>query len=190
MKKILLDIHIYLSLLCAGYMVIYGISGISFNHHWQPSDSEGVRWEATVVVPDAHEDQRLAEAVRDRLDLMGWVPFWRLSHPQPDEFVFFVNRPAREYRVHLNQLTGVVQVRETNRPFGAIMGLHGLLNMPNSLWGVTWGIYTEISIWALMFSVLSGIWFWWLRPASRRSGWWLLGLGSGGSLILMLLVVA
>ena len=190
MKKIVLDIHIYLSLLCAGYMIIYGVSGIAFNHDIHPSESDGVEWEAVVEVPAADEDQVLAEAVRDRLDLVGWVPFWRLSHPKPDEFVFFVNRPAREYRVHLYQSTGVVQVSESDRGvLGAVIGLHGLQGMPNSNWGHTWAVYTEISIWALVFSVISGIWFWWLRPAYRRSGWWVLGLGSGGSILLMLYII-
>ena len=53
MKKILLDIHIYLSLLCAGYMIIYGVSGIAFNHDVHPSERDGVEWEAVVEVPDA-----------------------------------------------------------------------------------------------------------------------------------------
>ncbi len=190
MKKIVLDIHIYLSLLCAGYMIIYGVSGIAFNHDVHPSERDGVEWEAVVEVQDADEDQVLAEAVRDRLDLVGWVPFWRLSHPEPDEFVFFVDRPAREYRVHLYQSTGVVQVSESDRGvLGAVIGLHGLQGMPNSNWGRTWAVYTEISIWALVFSVISGIWFWWLRPAYRRSGWWVLGLGSGGSILLMLYII-
>ena len=189
-KKILLDIHIYLSLLCAGYMVIYGVSGLAFNHHIRPAESDGIVWETTIDVPTADKDQVLAEAVRDRLELMGWVPFWWLSHPQPDEFVFFINRPAREYRVRLNQLTGHVGVSETSRGvLGAIIGLHGLQSMPNSRWAATWAVYTEISIWAVVFSVVSGIWFWWLRPACRSSGWWLLGLGSGGSILLMLYVV-
>ena len=65
MKKIVLDIHIYLSLLCAGYMIIYGVSGIAFNHDVHPSERDGVEWEAVVEVPDADEDQVLAEAVRD-----------------------------------------------------------------------------------------------------------------------------
>jgi len=190
MKKIVLDIHIYLSLLCAGYMIIYGVSGLAFNHDVRPSPSEGAAWEAVVEVPEADEDQALAEAVRDRLDLAGWVPFWRLSHPKPDEFVFFVNRPAREYRIHLYQSTGVVQVRETDRGvLGAVIGLHGLQGMPNSSWGRTWAVYTEVSIWALVFSVGSGIWFWWLRPVYRRPGWWVLGLGSGGSILLMLYII-
>ena len=189
MKKILLDIHIYLSLLCAGYMIIYGVSGIAFNHHLRPPATEGATWEASIRVPALDKDQAIAEAARDRLDLSGWVPSWRLSHPQPDELLFFVNRPAREYRIQLNQVTGKVYVSETNRPWGAVLGLHGLRNLPNSTWGITWGAYTEISIWALVISVLSGIWFWWLRPAARRSGWWFLGLGSGGSLLLMLYII-
>ena len=90
MKKILLDIHIYLSLLCAGYMIIYGVSGIAFNHHLRPPATEGATWEASIRVPALDKDQAIAEAARDRLDLSGWVPSWRLSHPQPDELLFFV----------------------------------------------------------------------------------------------------
>ena len=62
--------------------------------------------------------------------------------------------------------------------------------LPNSRWGVTWTVYTEASIWAIVFSVGCGIWFWWLRPTYRRLGWWLLGLGSGGTALLMICIVA
>ncbi len=190
MKKILLDIHIYLSLLCAGYMIIYGVSGIAFNHQLHPTDAPGATWEASIDVPVFDKDQASAEAARDRLQLVGWVPNWRLSHPQPDQLLFFVNRPSREYRVLLHQVTGSVQVQETSRGLlGAILGLHGLGKMPNSTWSRSWSIYTQISTWALIFSVLSGIWFWWLRPGWRRSGWWMLGLGSGGCVLFMLYII-
>lgn len=191
MKKVLLDIHIYLSLACAGYLVLYGLSGLFFNHHVQPDEEPGRRWESRVEVPAVDDDQARAEAVRDRLELAGWVPFWRHRHPRDGEHVFFVNRPAREYRVQLDMQTGQVQVRETGRGLiGAINGLHGMKHLPNSLWGASWSLYTELSILALLFSVGSGVWFWWLRPSARRTGWWLLGLGSGGSLLLMVWIVA
>ncbi len=190
MKKLLLDIHIYVSLLCAGYLIIYGISGLAFNHHVGPDDSDGATWEAMVNVPAADTDVALAEAVRDQMALAGWVPYWRLSRSTPDELAFFVNRPSREYALVLDQTTGAVRVRETSRGFlGALLGLHGLGSMPNSTWSHTWSLFTQVSIWALLFSVLSGIWFWWLRPSSRRIGWWLLGLGSGGSLLLMTYII-
>lgn len=196
MKKLLLDVHIYLSLLCAGYMIIYGVSGIAFNHHVAPEVSDGASWTATVDVPvldsdkDSAKDSDLAEAVRDELDLVGWVPYWRISRPSADQLAFFVNRPSREYELLLNQTTGLVTVREKNRGLlGAVLGVHGLGKMPNSSWSRTWSAYTQISVWALLFSVVSGIWFWWLRPASRRIGWWMLGLGSGGSLLLMLYII-
>lgn len=190
MKKLLLDIHIYLSLLCAGYMIIYGVSGLAFNHHVRPDDSVGASWTATVEVAETEKDRDLAEAVRDELDLVGWVPYWRISRPTSDELAFRVNRPAREYHLVLDQTTGAVQVSEKSSGLlGAALGLHGLGDMPNSSWSRTWSVFTQISVWALLFSVLSGIWFWWLRPSFRRQGFWMLGLGSGGSLLLMLYII-
>jgi len=36
-KKFLLESHIYSNLFCAGYLIIYGISSIAFNHRLEPS---------------------------------------------------------------------------------------------------------------------------------------------------------
>lgn len=191
MKKLLLDIHIYLSLACAGYMVIYGVSGICFNHGIRPGNRPWGSWQSNVSLPAFDKDQSRAEAVRDSLDLTGWVPFWRHRHPTDGQHVFFLNRPSREYRIELDLTSGDVQVRETSQGvIGAIIGLHGLRNLPNSAWSQTWSLYTELSMWALLFSVGSGLWFWWLRPAYRRLGWWLLAIGSGGCLMLMIVIVA
>ena len=189
MKKLLLDVHIYVSLLCAAYLVMYGVSAICFNHEVQAS-GEDVQWAQTITVPVAETDQAVAEAVRDRLDLIGWVPFWRLSNPQPDQFQFFLDRPGKTYRLVLHQSTGQVQVTETRKGvLSVILSLHGLNGIPNSAWGNSWGLFSEISIWALIFAVISGIYFWWGRAAERRAGGWLLGLESGGSVLFMLYLV-
>ncbi|MDA0748674.1 MAG: PepSY-associated TM helix domain-containing protein, partial [bacterium] len=106
-------------------------------------------------------------------------------------FQFFMGRPGREYDVYLNTETGHARVEVTNKGLlGILRGLHGLRNMPGSTWwSPTWSVYSEISIWALIFSVLSGIYFWWVRVPERRMGWWLLGVGSGGSILFMLYMV-
>ncbi len=188
-RKLLLDLHIYTSLLCAGYLVMYGVSAIAFNHHVKPTGTD-VEWTETISVPTAETDLALGEAVRDRLDLIGWVPFWRLSHPQPQQFQFFINRPSKTYRVVVNQSTGKVHVTETREGIlSVVLGLHGLNGIPNSTFGSTWGVYSEISIWALIFSVVSGIYFWWGSISQRQTGWRLLGLGSGGSNLFMIYMV-
>jgi hypothetical protein len=103
---------------------------------------------------------------------------------------FRLDRPGKTYRLILHQSTGVVQVTETRTGvLSVILSLHGLTGIPNSAWANTWGLYSEISIWAVIFTVISGIYFWWGRAGERRAGWWLLGLGSGGSVLFMLYLV-
>lgn len=185
MKKLLLDIHLYLGLVCASYLVIYGISTIAFNHYWRPEPVED-SWEAVVKLPAGLEGEALGQALRDSLGLVGWTPRWRIR--KTDEgFRLFVGRPGREYDIHLNTGTGHVRVDETDRGLlGIVCALHGLRSIPGSTWSHTWAVYSEISIWALVFSALSGVYFWWLRVPERRVGWWLIGLGSGGSILFML----
>ena len=189
MKKILLDIHIYLSLFCAGYLVIYGLSSIAFNHNICSSATQ-VEWQRQITVPEAATTQALAEALRDALDLSGWVPSWRLRRAGQDILVFAVKRPGKSYRLRLDQTTGKIQITETRHGlWGIVKGLHGLTELPNSPWGASWGLYTEISVWALIFAVLSGFYFWWLRPAARLLGWCLLLAGSGGSILFILYII-
>ena len=189
MKKIVLDIHIYLSLFCAGYLVIYGLSSIAFNHDIHSSATQ-VEWQRQIAVPEAATDQALAEALRDALDLSGWVPSWRLRRAGQDILVFAVKRPGKSYRLRLDQTTGKIQITETRHGlWGIVKGLHGLTELPNSPWGASWGLYTEISVWALIFAVLSGFYFWWLRPAARLPGWCLLLAGSGGSILFILYII-
>ena len=167
MKKILLDIHIYLGLFCAAYLVIYGLSSIAFNHNICSSATQ-VEWQRQITVPEAAPPQALAEALRDALDLSGWVPSWRLRRAGQDIHVFAETRQGL---------------------WGIVKGLHGLTELPNSPWGASWGLYTEISVWALIFAVLSGFYFWWLRPAARLLGWCLLLAGSGGSILFILYII-
>lgn len=190
MKKLLLDIHIYSSLLCASYLVIYGVSTISFNHRFQPATTSS-QWQRAIEVPTGTEDDRqLAEAVRDRLGLSGWLVYWRMYRDSATQLRFEIQRPTRTYIIQLDQATGRVEVEEKNSGiWGAIRGLHGMTGMPNSTWASTWGIYTELSTLALFFAALSGVYFWWGRAAERRAGLWFLALGSGLSLLFVLYVV-
>jgi hypothetical protein len=194
MKKLLLDIHIYSGLLCTAYLIIYGLSTISFNHHHEPSKTK-TEWARAVDVrsikgPAKERDQKLAAALRDQLGLLGWVPWWRIKRESDIVLPFDINRPTRTYHVHLDQQTGQVEVEELNSGiWGAVRGLHGLTGIPNSSWAATWNVYTEISVLAIFFSALSGVYFWWGRPSEHRIGFWLLGLLSGGTLLFVSYVI-
>lgn len=158
MKKLLLDIHLYLGLVCAAYMVIYGISTMAFNHSWQ-SEFVKVSRETVVELPAGLQGEALGQALRDSLGLVGWTPPWRIRKTN-EGFRLFVGRPGREYDIHLNTKTGHVRVDETDKGLLSIVrALHGLRSIPGSTWSHTWSVYSEISIWALVFSGLSGVYF-------------------------------
>jgi hypothetical protein len=191
MKIRLLDLHIYVSLLCAPYLVVYALSTVSFNHRWEwmsPTDETHV-WEAPVAHPGEGSDFETASRLRDELGLIGYIAPWELR-PAPDGLRFDLWRPGRSYVISWSAPAGAVTVSETSRGlWGVLRDTHGLWGLDESLWSRVWGLYTLISIVGLMFAVCTGTWLWWRRPRAGRSGWGPLLWGSGLALAFMLYIV-
>ena len=57
LRQWMLDVHIYLGLLCAGYLVIYGVSTLSFNHprQWLTPEESRAEWQWEIEMPPAQE---------------------------------------------------------------------------------------------------------------------------------------
>jgi hypothetical protein len=186
MKKTLLNIHIYVGLVFGPYFAIYGLSTLAFNHGWGWQNPSRISVEKTLDLPSGLEGADLAWAVRDSLGSWGSIP----GKPQPDEagiMNYRVRRPAREYRVRLKTGTGEAALSGEDYGFwGVVKGLHGLRGVDGSAWANTWWVYSEVSIWALAFAALGGVYFWWDRVAERRIGWWILGVGTACSALMML----
>ena len=129
MKKLLLDIHLYLGLVFAPYFVIYGLSTLAFQHGWGWSPTNTTTTH-TVQVPEGLEDPSLGAAVRDSLGLIGHVPDWQIS--TSDQGISFrINRPGRNYYAQLNRETGTVELREENFGIWGIIKVGYLLNSTN-----------------------------------------------------------
>lgn len=186
MKKVLLDIHLYLGLIFAPYFVIYGLSTLAFQHGWGWSPTNTTS-EKSVTLPADLEDKTLAAAARDSLGIWGNVPEWRVKREDDGTLNFQVHRPGRTHHIALNTETGSATSRDEDFGiWGVIKWLHGMRGVEGSNWANTWWVYSEISVWALAFSVLGGVYFWWDRATERRVGWWILGLGSALSAVMML----
>ena len=185
MRKLLLDIHLYLGLFCAGYFIIFGVSSIGYNHRWK-GKPETSRWEQAVTAPVGLGRNSLAAAVRDSLGVFGQVVGWTLKETDLG-IDFRVTRPGRLYKIRYNEGAGHAKVEQsTENLFDLISTLHYTRTVPGSFWGSTWGIYAWLSLLALLYAIFVGIYFWWTRVPERRVGFWLLGVGSGGSLLLIL----
>ena len=187
-RQFLFSTHIYANLLCAGYLVIYGLSGLAINHEYQPAPHQ-VEWERSIVVPTGLSDLKLAEQLRDNLGLIGWVPKWRIRRVDGGNLEFRVFRPAKNYKIQLDRKIKTANVTEIRTGIlGALTGLHGLSGVPGSTWAWSWGIYTEVSILALLYALLSGFLIWWQHAAVRRQRW-LLFLSGSGTLLLVLSII-
>lgn len=188
MRKLLLDIHLYLGLFCAGYFIIFGVSSIGYNRHWDPI-AEKSTVERTITPPSNLDLSATALAVRDSLGLFGQVVGWTLKETE-EGITFRVGRPGRSYTVSLNSATGRAHIDvSTYGLFDLISGLHHTGFVPGTLWGWTWGLYAWTAMLTFLVAVGLGIYFWWARVPERRVGFWLLGVGSGGSLILILYMI-
>ncbi len=185
MKRRLLDLHLYLGLLCAPYLVVYGVSAISFNHDWvtTPWTSE---WEASATGNSSATDAEQADEVQRALGLWGFIPAKSVARDEASRLSFVVNRPGRSYRVSWSAQQSSARIEETHRGVVDVLrGLHGLRRMNGAPLSVAWGLYSELSVWVMIFAVATGIYLY----SSRGDwiGWSLLG---GGSAVFAALAVA
>lgn len=190
MKNILLQLHLYAGLAIAGYLVVFGVSSLNFNHHFgwmEPVNSE-TQWEKTIQIPSIEDPRAQTEAIRDSLKLFGWPPIWRF-HRAGDTINFQIVRMGKEYNLTAFQPSGRVEVQEITRGFWPTFNsLHFLGgNIPgNTPWLIqSWRHYQNLSVFVILFSIVTGIYLWSFKRAERRIGWWLIGSVSGFSLLLM-----
>ena len=185
MRNWIVKIHMYGGLLCASYLIVFGISSLNFNHHFLPQEGEHVTWSRAVEIRPQENNRVLAETVRDSLGLMGWPFNWEAKREANGNAYVTLGRPARRYRIHILFDEGRVEVDEQRRGFlAAIVALHGHGGVPGSTYLGYWKIYTEICVWVVLFSAVSGVYLWTARPSERLIGYGLLG-AAGITLLFM-----
>ena len=191
LRKILSKIHIWLGLLCAPYLIIFGFSSLHFNHQFSFIDiaQRTVNWEQDISVADTTDDHELAERVRLALDLKGWSPWWEYKHGDDGSFRYKVVRPGKDYTIMLNPGRTHVSVEELRQgPLKVFNRLHALEALPGSAFVKIWPIYTTICVFFVLFAGASGVYFWTRRKNETLIGWILLAGVTGGSLLLMIFV--
>lgn len=180
MRKYLQNIHALLGLFCIPYLLIFGVSSLNFNHHiflLERKDNNPVIWEKEVITENLPDDSKLAEVINDSLGIMGWFIPWNVKRDTLN-FKYDVAQLAKKYRIEYFFINHRVRVSIYPNSFSNILkGLHGLgENIPNAPWWINlWKYYQDLSVYALLFWVISGIWLWSMKRKDRKWGILILG---------------
>jgi len=170
MRRILLKAHLYGGLVTCWYLLVYGWSSLGFNHPWLLPSEEGTRmvWESQVKVARGSDDLQTAEAIRNRLGLIGWPLPWTMERDAENVLFFEIARPGKHYGVRYFELSQRVSVTENSTGLGSVVrSLHGMGHgIPNSSWMSSWAVYTEITTWVALLAIGSGVYLW-LKRSER-----------------------
>ena len=172
MRKLLLSIHIYCGLLCAPYLLIFGISSLLFNHPVSAWEKGGRgRWEETAFdFQILEDDAAMAAAIRDSLGLMGWYLPWDTRRDSL-EMQFKLSHFGKDYLVKAGLASGHIAVWKAPKGISNILiGLHFLgESIPSAPWWInTWQYYQDLSVYCLLFWVITGLYLW-LRGRRGRT---------------------
>jgi hypothetical protein len=192
MRRWILNLHLYASLVCAPYLIIFGISSLNFNHHFafmKPAEVKS-SWEKEFSETLLTNDVAAADAVRDSLKLAGWPLPWEMKREANGNFRFSMENPGRKRVIEVRPAEKKVSVEERAKGFWPVLNsLHGFTQLPNSSLAPIWGIYTDVCVWTVVFAGISGVYLWLTSKRQRGYGAFLLGGGVLASLGFMIYVV-
>jgi hypothetical protein len=194
MRNWLLRLHLYLGLLCSGYLIVFGISSLNFNHPFaftRPGQ-EKAAWERSLLLPAlrTNDNNAESEAVRDALGLAGWTIPWETYRDNgTGDLHFGVARPGKHYTIHVRRSAGSVHVEERREGYWTVVReMHGNKGVPGSHLMTIWGAYTELCTFVVLFAAASGICLFATRRKDRRAAWLVLGTATVVSLGFMFFI--
>jgi uncharacterized iron-regulated membrane protein len=103
---------------------------------------------------------------------------------------FDLSRPGKYYTIHLNQNENMIYVKEKRLGFtSVILQLHGFSGeLPGSEYMNLWSVYTEVTTWVVLFSLISGVYLWLKRAKGGKPGTVYLVVGLIGFIIITLYI--
>ncbi len=175
MRRWIRDLHLYLGLLCIPYVVVFSVSSILLTHRVQLAST--TEWQREIAPPVALDDRARAAAALAALGLSGHLKVSRENRDATAPLRFRASRPGRSYQIELHPV-GLARVRETSWGLlGIIRELHGPPGRKDSLWALSWTLYTELTTAVLLFAVASGVWMALPLRGPRAIGIWAGGFG-------------
>src|SRR4026207_2246770 len=165
-RKILLKIHLYGGLLCFWYLLIFGISALYFQHHFQFMENKNtpalVSTKKQLRIDPGNTDSVVATNIQNSLRIAGWYTPWETYRDSVGNFHTMIANPKRDYSIVYNFQNSISTISAKEKGFWNILNsLHGFAaKMPNAPLLFVWKIYTYVCIAVVLFSIFSGIWLW------------------------------
>ena len=177
MYKWMKKLHMYAGLLSFLAMMVWGVAGVLGTVRPAPGTVNPPEPEVSYVdfrVPADLNDKQVAEQILAAIN----PPFIGMARPRRDpQGRLFMNyfTPNGRRRFILHEEENRIEVQKNQMP------LPGFLNsMHVQTWNHShpaievklWGAYNELSLWAMMFMTLSGLYMWIAtRPGLRWTQW-------------------
>lgn len=175
MRNFLIKIHAYLGLFCVPYLLVFGISSLNFNHTIPGmGDDPGsvISWEKSASFPDSLDNETLAGVINDSLGIMGWYIPWDALRDSTS-FNYQTVHFGKHYDINLDVPEQNIRVTARAESIGnVIKGLHFLgESVPRAPWWVNiWQFYQDLTVYGLLFWIISGLYFWAGKSSDRRWG--------------------
>lgn len=164
LRKLILKIHLYGGLLCFWYLIIYAVSSLHFQHHFEfmnPVPSEETFEKKLKITPN--DDINItARNIQDEIGVAGWHLPWATRIDKNGLLHTEIQNPDAQYLVTWDNSTSTVKYIKKKKGFWAkFNSLHGFSGkMPNAPLMIIWGVFTYISLIVVTFAIFSGIWLW------------------------------
>ena len=191
-NKFLRKTHVYGGLFLAFFAIVLGISSLQFQHNFielRPA-KKTLLWDQHVQIPDIENRQQLKSAIRDSLNLYGYLPWWEEYTDSLGSYHFMISRPGKQYWVRLPNVGSQIQVSERRTAFiSTVFALHPLTaGFEGPGFAKIWRVLSEIMSILLLVIILLSIQLWYTKSFSRKWGWLMAGSVASFSIILIVLV--
>ena len=192
MKKRLLRLHLYGGLVCACYMVIFGVSSFLSNHPtWAPAPGAPIRWEKAIATPVQVDNVAYGRALTGDLGVTANVLYLEVRRAKDGTLRYLTQRPGKHYTVHVSPDGKTAQVDEEHLGLLQIThALHGMMRTTARRLLYGWGWYTRLCTLVMVFAAVSGVYLFVTRNKQRLVDALLLTGAAATSLGLMICLPA
>jgi len=167
--RTLLHIHIYLGLFCLPYLIIFSLSSLDFNHKFLPEKplKASHTWKTQTHIHPQEDLEAYSGQLLDSLGLFGWFSPWD-SYQDSTQIYVAVSQPGKKYHITVFP-DGATMVEEHTETLSHVFRMMHFLgeDIPHAPWWVnSWQYYQDLTVYAMLFWVSTGI-ILWMRKKKR-----------------------